>query len=145
MQAYTRILGGLRPLAQFAMADILEYLRPHLGPPEISRDFAQSLAGPQLTGQRRVMKIIKQHWPEGGRYYPSTPLGSSRAVTQQIAINLKIAVMTRISQHAIQNLPTPRISLLVLLEGLINKRQGLNQASTPSFESFTTVSVKHTR
>jgi len=59
MKAHACVLGGLHPLAQIAAADVLENLSSHLGPPEIGGDFPQSFASPHVTGQRRVMKIVK--------------------------------------------------------------------------------------
>jgi hypothetical protein len=61
MQPYRSVLGRLGLLTRITFAHIREYLCTHSRPPKISGNPAKCFVGPQVAGDHRIVKVVKEH------------------------------------------------------------------------------------
>jgi hypothetical protein len=57
------VLGWFSPLTKTTLADVLQDLGTHFGPPEINRHFVEGRMCTQMPSQKRIVKIAA--WAAG--------------------------------------------------------------------------------
>ena len=81
MLSNASVLGWFSPLTKTTLADVLEDLGTHIGPPEINRYFVEDLICTQMLSQRRILKITKEHRPQDNRDDQTPLFGHLRTET----------------------------------------------------------------
>jgi hypothetical protein len=115
VQANARVLSRFCPLTQMTPADVLKNVVAHFGPPKIGRNLVKTLLGAQMTGQRSVVKVMKQHGPEEGRDHPSSPFRPLRKETHQTLMHLEVPFRSLTGDDFPSKVFTKRISALMFL------------------------------